>query len=89
MQQQAAERISGLASQSQSSRDAIIAARAAPLLVSFLRSDQPAVQEITAGALWQLSAGSQENEDAIIAAGAVPQLVGLLRSDKPAVQQAF
>ncbi|KAL3137555.1 hypothetical protein ABBQ38_004837 [Trebouxia sp. C0009 RCD-2024] len=56
-----------------------------PMPVSFLRSENPAVQDEAAGALWILSAGSQQNTDAILAAGAVPLLAALLGSNEPAL----
>ena len=58
-----------------------------PLLVALLRSDQPAVQEQAARALWALACGDQENKDVIMAACVVPQLVALLDSNHPAVQE--
>ena len=72
-QQQAARGLWSSAVLHQANRDAIVAAGAVPLLVDWLRSDQPAVLEQTAGALWSLAAGSQQNRDAIAAFAAFLQ----------------
>ena len=64
----------------QSNRDSIIAAGALPLLVAFLRSQQPAVQQAAAKAFWHISRGSQQNKAAIVAAGGVHSLVATLKS---------
>ena len=76
-----------LDSDSEQTRDAIIAAGTLPLLVALLRSDNSGLHQQAADALLSLAEGSQQNKDAIIAAGVVPLLVALLRSDKPAVHQ--
>ena len=77
-QLKAAEQIQALMRDPQSDMDAITVAGPLPLLVAFLKSDRPAVQEPVAGALWDITwRCSQQNKDGFVAADAVPALTAL------------
>lgn len=84
-QQQTAKTLQAWMHGSQSKKDAMIAASALPLLITLLRSAQPAVQRPAVCASYNLTLGSQQNKDDFIAAGVAPLLIALLRSEQPAV----
>ena len=79
MQEQATAVLTGLASGSQSNKDAVVTADALPVLISLLLSDQPLVQTQALWANRNIASGSQHIHKTIVMAGAMPALVRLLQ----------